>query len=364
MQRLTLGLAMAWVACTAVSAAEAPQPANSAVPATAAAASSTPTKKPAAPPATWPDADIAVAKARCNALLRNIEAVVVPEAPFRNGSCGTPSPVRLISIGKNPEIALSPPPVLTCDMVAALATWLAGDVQPLAKKHLGEPVIRIETMSDYSCRAAYGRAGNKLSEHGRANALDIRGFVTAKGQSAFLLESWGKTGRDIARDIAVAKANAEKAERARAAEVIPNPEPPPVAAASDVARPEPVSHLSAEGLAAGAVEAVRGIVRSTIIDGTGKSGQPAENGSTPAFTGHGLAPPSRLGGPGQAATDPVAEPAPSPVSGRKSRFLREVHDAACRVFGTTLGPEANEAHRNHLHVDMAERKAALKICDR
>ncbi len=37
-------------------------------------------------------------------------------------------------------------------------------------------------------------------------------------------------------------------------------------------------------------------------------------------------------------------------------FLHDAHDAACRIFGTTLGPEANDAHRNHFHVDMAERK--------
>jgi hypothetical protein len=33
------------------------------------------------------------------------------------------------------------------------------------------------------------------------------------------------------------------------------------------------------------------------------------------------------------------------------------------MFGTTLGPEANAAHRNHLHVDMAQRKTDTKICD-
>ena len=31
-----------------------------------------------------------------------------------------------------------------------------------------------------------------------------------------------------------------------------------------------------------------------------------------------------------------------------------VHAAACRTVGTVLGPEANRAHRNHRHVDMAE----------
>ncbi|MEL7049280.1 MAG: extensin family protein, partial [Pseudomonadota bacterium] len=48
------------------------------------------------------------------------------------------------------------------------------------------------------------------------------------------------------------------------------------------------------------------------------------------------------------------EPKPS-WSGR-ARFLKEAHKRACRRFGTTLGPEANNAHRNHFHVDLAPRK--------
>jgi len=38
--------------------------------------------------------------------------------------------------------------------------------------------------------------------------------------------------------------------------------------------------------------------------------------------------------------------------GPKGRFLRAVRDGACQVFGTTLGPEYNAAHANHLHLDM------------
>jgi hypothetical protein len=33
-------------------------------------------------------------------------------------------------------------------------------------------------------------------------------------------------------------------------------------------------------------------------------------------------------------------------------FLHMVHQSACRRFGTTLGPDFNAAHRNHLHVDL------------
>jgi hypothetical protein len=45
----------------------------------------------------------------------------------------------------------------------------------------------------------------------------------------------------------------------------------------------------------------------------------------------------------------------------RAAFLHAVHAGACRIFGTTLGPEANEAHKNHFHLDMTERRQPL--CD-
>jgi hypothetical protein len=44
------------------------------------------------------------------------------------------------------------------------------------------------------------------------------------------------------------------------------------------------------------------------------------------------------------------------TSTSKARFLRRMHAGACTMFGTVLGPEANEAHRDHLHLDLAPRK--------
>jgi hypothetical protein len=38
--------------------------------------------------------------------------------------------------------------------------------------------------------------------------------------------------------------------------------------------------------------------------------------------------------------------------GDEARFLRLVREAACQSFNTTLGPEYNAAHHDHLHVDM------------
>jgi hypothetical protein len=41
--------------------------------------------------------------------------------------------------------------------------------------------------------------------------------------------------------------------------------------------------------------------------------------------------------------------------GAKGAFLREVRDGACKLFSTTLSPDYNAAHRDHLHLDQAER---------
>jgi hypothetical protein len=38
-------------------------------------------------------------------------------------------------------------------------------------------------------------------------------------------------------------------------------------------------------------------------------------------------------------------------------FLREVRDGACQLFATVLSPDYNAAHRDHLHLDQADRGA-------
>lgn len=275
-------------------------------------------------PTEWPAEEIAAAQAMCKTILAKIDAVTIPEPSFRQGECGTAAPVRLLTIGKNPEVALSPPAVMTCGMVGALHTWLTKDLQPLAKKTLGADVIKIENMSDYSCRNAYGRTKTKLSEHGRANALDIRGFVTSKGETAIVLTGWGETLRDIAAREQALKLAAEKA----------------AAEAAKIARPAVAPSTAAPAAAAGEASGVA--VRSTIADGLGEAAE------KPAF---GVAP-QHLGGPDRKPEPPA----------RMKTFLKGAHAAACQIFGTTLGPEANNAHRNHFHVDMAPRKVK-KICD-
>jgi hypothetical protein len=44
----------------------------------------------------------------------------------------------------------------------------------------------------------------------------------------------------------------------------------------------------------------------------------------------------------------------------RSAFLRDARDAACNLYATTLSPDYNRAHANHLHLDMAAR--IVSVC--
>ena len=311
--------------------------------------------------------EIDTARARCTAILAKINAVTIAKDPIEDGSCGDLAPVELISVGKSPAVAVVPPAVLNCDMVVAIHDWMKADVQPLAKKHLGKDVVKLETMSSYSCRNAYGRTLSKLSEHGKANALDIRGFVTASGGPAYVLTDWGMTSGEIR----AAAAAAEKEQARILAEKAQAEARTRAVAAAKAATPTQQANQTGNPLANA----------GTLIEGLPKPSIGFDSGRQP--TGLGLAPPSRLGGPKPAekadkaekdkkatpnaipskAAAAVATPASQNVATANSIFLRAVHDSACQRFSTTLGPETNAAHRNHFHIDLAHRNSNKKICE-
>lgn len=307
--------------------------------------------------------EILLAKAHCMAILKGLDVVVLHEQPIKSGNCGTPAPVQLISIGRNPQVALTPPAIVTCDMVATMHSWVTKDLQPLAKKHLGANIIGIETMSSYSCRNAYGRKRTNLSEHGRANALDIGGFVTVAAKAADVLAHWGPTAREIRAQIVAAQAAAAAAKlaadkaAAETAAAVARARPP---AQPGVAVPATIANgggsPSNAAIAAGTV--------GTIIDGVPglAARMPGAAQGAESRSGFGLMRPSQLGGP-KATTEPrVLAPGASVAAdglsqAQTAQFLRNAHTAACKRFGTVLGPESNLAHRNHFHIDMAERKS-------
>jgi hypothetical protein len=72
-------------------------------------------------------------------------------------------------------------------MASAIADWIRTDMAPLASS-LGTVISDLDNLDSFDCRGRNGVVGAKLSEHGRANALDVRALKLANGQSIALTE--------------------------------------------------------------------------------------------------------------------------------------------------------------------------------
>jgi hypothetical protein len=112
-------------------------------------------------------------------------AVFVPLPPLVGpGGCGATDVVRLdaVIMPGHAHVPVSPPAILRCSMATAVADWARADLGP-ELAGLGAPLKVIENYDSYDCRGMNRAAGAKLSEHGKANALDVRSFTLADGRT-------------------------------------------------------------------------------------------------------------------------------------------------------------------------------------
>jgi len=111
------------------------------------------------------------------------------------GGCGGEDLVRLeaVVLPDQRRVTVKPAAVLRCTMASALADWIRTDMAPLAAS-LGSSMSGLDNFDSYECRGRNRVVGARLSEHGRANALDIRGINLADGRSISL------TDRTVARE--------------------------------------------------------------------------------------------------------------------------------------------------------------------
>ena len=249
---------------------------------------------------TWSTDEVLEARARCVELLAPIIAEVIVAPAIRAGPCGTPAPIVVKSIGTSIRVAMNPPITVNCKMAAALHTWLERNVQPAARQFLGEEIAAVSGALGYQCR---NRADTgRTSEHGFANAMDILGFVTRSGRRLSVLDDWGPT-EGVRPDDEPTTSGQKGQKQCAAGESLPAATPAP---------PSP--------------------------QGPGK------------ISNHSSAPADR--------EDPAkcAEPRP------EQRFLKRIHQEACGLFDTVLGPDANKDHHNHFHLDLAERSRRSSYC--
>lgn len=105
--------------------------------------------------------------------------------------CGAPQVVTYVRGPGN--IAYSSPPLLTCAMALALASF-EKIVQEEAERVFHSAVVRIDHLGTYNCREMAAYKG-WVSEHSYANAIDLERFVLKDGRSVEVLRDFD-TGDD------------------------------------------------------------------------------------------------------------------------------------------------------------------------
>jgi len=126
------------------------------------------------------------------------EIAIAPSIPDIRGpgGCGGEDLVRLeaIVLPDKRKVAVKPAAILRCTMASAIADWVRKDMVPLATS-LGSAIADLDNFDSFECRGRNRIAGAMLSEHGKANALDVRAIKLANGQSI------GLTDRTMSRDV-------------------------------------------------------------------------------------------------------------------------------------------------------------------
>jgi hypothetical protein len=256
----------------------------------------------------WTDAEITAAKQDCERLIGKITVESEELQPVREGICGAPAPRLLKSVGES-KVKFEPAASLNCQMIAGLNSWITDKLQPAAQKNFGSPVVRV-IAGAYSCRNRYGFARAPISEHALMNAIDVSAFELADGKIIRVSKNWGPTADELKR--------AQKASDAAANEG---------KAKFQVA----ASKLGAHDIAKKSDDKDKSDVKP-----------PAEEKQKPKSP--------------EVSKEEQEKQA-------KSAFLHQAHDGACDVFDTVLGPDTNDAHHDHLHLDMRERKRHLTLCE-
>ena len=127
------------------------------------------------------------------------EIAIAPSIPDIHGAggCGGEDLVRLeaVVLPDKHLVAVKPAAILRCAMASAIADWIRTDMAPLAAS-LGSVISDLDNFDSFECRGRNRVAGARLSEHGRANALDVRAVRLANGQSISL------TDRTVSRELA------------------------------------------------------------------------------------------------------------------------------------------------------------------
>ena len=82
-----------------------------------------------------------------------------------------------------------------CPLAAAWEIFRHNTLQQTADKYFHQLVTRVEHLGTYACRNIYNRAEGRISEHARANAIDVTTFVLADGTQINVRRDWNSNSQ-------------------------------------------------------------------------------------------------------------------------------------------------------------------------
>jgi hypothetical protein len=125
----------------------------------------------------------------CLQALRRTDIEFRPLEDQPGGECPLVNVVRVSTAG----VSFSQSFTAFCPLAAGWEIFRHNTLQQAAKKHFNQPVTRVEHVGTYACRNVYNRSDGRLSEHARANAIDITGFVLADGTRVTVERDWNSS---------------------------------------------------------------------------------------------------------------------------------------------------------------------------
>lgn len=134
-------------------------------------------------------ADVTSEPSACRLRLEKFAVVEAMPRLIGPGACGGSDIVRLdaVKLAGGKAVEIKPAPYLRCPMAEQLALFARDDVAPRVAA-IGAALASIETYDDFDCRGRNRKSSGKISEHGKANAVDLRGVTFADGRFAALTD--------------------------------------------------------------------------------------------------------------------------------------------------------------------------------
>jgi hypothetical protein len=83
-------------------------------------------------------------------------------------------------------------------MIPQVDRWVVNVIEPAARRSYGASLAEITVLGSYACRPINNVGGGYLSEHGRANALDVSGFTLTDGTRITVKRGWHGDARQQA----------------------------------------------------------------------------------------------------------------------------------------------------------------------